>query len=152
LTLYVTPVFYIYGAAAGASRKFEDRACGGNEIKPSASSWSMSIARRRSRTCRPGLRHRSPARKGLDALLKGTLISSIIGYRPGWSSFPPDLIEIGRCPFPIQGYKPTREEAVENYRGVSAQRSSRSIFASASATSANAGDFTVVTDKQEYQT
>ena len=33
----------------------------------------------------------------------------------------PDLIEIGGYPFPIQGYKPTREEAIEYYRGVAAQ-------------------------------
>ena len=33
----------------------------------------------------------------------------------------PELIEIGGYPFPIQGYKPTREEAVEYYRGVAAQ-------------------------------
>jgi hypothetical protein len=44
-----------------------------------------------------------------------------VGIRPEWNFFTPDLIEIGGYPFPIQGYKPTREEAVEHYRGVSAQ-------------------------------
>ena len=33
----------------------------------------------------------------------------------------PDLIEIGGYPFPVQGYKPTREEAIEYYRGVAAR-------------------------------
>ena len=33
----------------------------------------------------------------------------------------PELIEIGGYPFPVQGYKPTREEAIEYYRGVAAR-------------------------------
>src|SRR5919205_4282521 len=63
-------------------------------------------------------------REGLQALVveKGTLVNSIVGYPARMEFFStPDLIEIGGYPFPIQGYKPTREEAVEYYRGV-AQR------------------------------
>ena len=42
--------------------------------------------------------------------------------RCGWSSSRPlNLIEIGGYPFPVQGYKPTREEAIEDYRGVAAR-------------------------------
>ena len=37
----------------------------------------------------------------------------------------PELIEIGGYPFPVQGYKPTREEAIEYYRGVAAARGAR---------------------------
>src|SRR4249919_1047126 len=60
-------------------------------------------------------------RQGLTARIidKGTLVNSIVGYPARMEFFStPDLIEIGGYPFPIQGYKPTREEAVEYYRGV----------------------------------
>ena len=63
-------------------------------------------------------------RAGLEALIvdKGSLVNSIVGYPARMEFFStPDLIEIGGYPFPIQGYKPTREEAVEYYRGVAAQ-------------------------------
>ena len=58
-------------------------------------------------------------RAGLDALIvdKGSLVNSIVGYPARMEFFStPDLIEIGGYPFPIQGYKPSREEAVEYYR------------------------------------
>ena len=38
----------------------------------------------------------------------------------------PELIEIGGYPFPVQGYKPTREEAIEYYRGVAQREAHRS--------------------------
>src|SRR4029079_18518237 len=63
-------------------------------------------------------------RKGLQARIidKGSLVNSIVGYPARMEFFStPELIEIGGYPFPIQGYKPTREEAVEYYRGVAAQ-------------------------------
>ena len=63
-------------------------------------------------------------REGLTARIveKGALVNSIVGYPANMEFFStPDLIEIGQYPFPVQGYKPTREEAIEYYRGV-AQR------------------------------
>ena len=61
------------------------------------------------------------SRAGLAALLidKGTLVNSIVGYPARMEFFStPELIEIGGHPFPVPGYKPTREEAIEYYRGV----------------------------------
>jgi thioredoxin reductase (NADPH) len=53
---------------------------------------------------------------------KGALVNSIVGYPTNMEFFStPELIEIGGYPFPVKGYKPTREEAIEYYRGV-AQR------------------------------
>jgi thioredoxin reductase (NADPH) len=60
-------------------------------------------------------------RRGLTArvLDKGTLVNSIVGYPTNMEFFStPDLIEIGGYPFPVQQYKPTREDALEYYRGV----------------------------------
>jgi len=61
---------------------------------------------------------------GLTArvLDKGALVNSIVGYPARMEFFStPDLIEIGGHPFPVQGYKPTREEGLEYYRGVAAR-------------------------------
>src|SRR5215203_6644200 len=53
---------------------------------------------------------------------KGTVVNSIVGYPARMEFFStPELIEIGGHPFPVQGYKPTREEAIEYYRGVAAR-------------------------------
>ena len=63
-------------------------------------------------------------REGLSAVVveKGALVNSLVGYPARMEFFStPELIEIGGYPFPIQGYKPVREEAVEYYRGVAAQ-------------------------------
>ena len=50
---------------------------------------------------------------------KGSLVNSIVGYPVRMEFFStPELIEIGGYPFPVQAYKPTREEAIEYYRGV----------------------------------
>lgn len=60
-------------------------------------------------------------RAGLSARVidKGTLVNSIVGYPARMEFFStPELIEIGGYPFPVQGYKPSREEAIEYYRGV----------------------------------
>ena len=54
-------------------------------------------------------------REGLSALVvdKGALVNSIVGYPARMEFFStPDLIEIGGHPFPVQGYKPTREEGL----------------------------------------
>src|SRR6185436_101544 len=63
-------------------------------------------------------------RRGLTARVfdKGTLVNSIFGYPTNMEFFStPDLIEIGGYPFPVQQYKPTREDALEYYRGVAAR-------------------------------
>src|SRR3954447_19294223 len=63
-------------------------------------------------------------RRGLTARVvdKGTLVNSIFGYPTNMEFFStPDLIEIGGYPFPVQHYKPTREDALEYYRGVAAR-------------------------------
>ena len=94
-------------------------------------------------------------REGLDALIveKGTLVNSIVGYPARMEFFStPDLIEIGGYPFPIQGYKPTREEAVEYYRGVAAQeRLEIRLYERVGDVKGDGGNFTVVTDKNTYQ-
>src|SRR3954466_10673201 len=63
-------------------------------------------------------------RRGLTVRVfdKGTLVNSIFGYPTNMEFFStPDLIEIGGYPFPVQRYKPTREDALEYYRGVAAR-------------------------------
>ena len=94
-------------------------------------------------------------REGLDALIvdKGSLVNSIVGYPARMEFFStPDLIEIGGYPFPIQGYKPTREEAVEYYRGVAAQEKlDIHLYERVSDVRGKAGSFTVVTDRSEYR-
>ncbi|MCC7185959.1 MAG: YpdA family putative bacillithiol disulfide reductase [Acidobacteria bacterium] len=63
-------------------------------------------------------------RHGLSARVidKGALTNSILGYPARMEFFStPDLIEIGDHPFPIPGYKPTREDALEYYRLVAAR-------------------------------
>ena len=67
-------------------------------------------------------------RQGLSARVidKGTLVNSIVGYPARMEFFStPELIEIGGYPFPVRGYKPTREDALEYYRAVAAQRAAR---------------------------
>jgi bacillithiol disulfide reductase len=83
---------------------------------------------------------------------KGSLVNSIVGYPAQMEFFStPDLIEIGGYPFPGQGYKPTREEAVEYYRGV-AQREALDIalYERVLDVRGSRGDFTVVTDKASH--
>ena len=93
-------------------------------------------------------------RHGLTALVieKGALVNSIVGYPPNMEFFStPELIEIGGYPFPIKGYKPTREEAIEYYRGV-AQREGLELrlYERVRAVEGTAGAFTVVTDKGSH--
>ena len=69
-------------------------------------------------------------RRGLTARVidKGTLVNSIVGYPTNMEFFStPDLIEIGGYPFPVQRYKPTREDALEYYRGVAAREADRAV-------------------------
>ena len=83
---------------------------------------------------------------------KGSLVNSIVGYPARMEFFStPDLIEIGGYPFPIQGYKPTREEAVEYYRGVAAQEKlDIGLYERVVGVRGEAGRFTVESDKKAY--
>jgi bacillithiol disulfide reductase len=94
-------------------------------------------------------------REGLQARIieKGALVNSIVGYPARMEFFStPELIEIGGYPFPIQGYKPTREEAVEYYRGVAAQEKlDIRLYERVLGVRGAAGDFTVTTDKDEHR-
>lgn len=83
---------------------------------------------------------------------KGALVNSIVGYPANMEFFStPELIEIGGYPFPVQGYKPTREEAIGYYRGV-AQREALDIrlYERVRALRGRRGDFLVDTDKGEH--
>src|SRR3982751_2445847 len=93
-------------------------------------------------------------REGLRPLVidKGALVNSIVGYPARMEFFStPELIEIGGHPFPIQGYKPTREEAVEYYRTVAAQEQiDIRLYERVVRVNGTSGDFTVITDKTEH--
>ena len=85
---------------------------------------------------------------------KGALVNSIVGYPANMEFFStPELIEIGGYPFPVQGYKPTREAAIEYYRGV-AQREGLDVRLYERVTSVRGerGRFIVDTDKAEHET
>ncbi|MBA2302260.1 MAG: YpdA family putative bacillithiol disulfide reductase [Acidobacteria bacterium] len=83
---------------------------------------------------------------------KGALVNSIVGYPANMEFFStPELIEIGGYPFPVHGYKPTREEAIEYYRGV-AQREALDIrlYDRVRTVAGERGGFTISTDKGEH--
>src|SRR5689334_9274240 len=86
-------------------------------------------------------------RRGLSVRVfdKGTLVNSIFGYPTNMEFFStPDLIEIGAYPFPVQRYKPTREDALEYYRGVAVRESiDLSLYDRVDAIEGAAGAFTV---------
>jgi thioredoxin reductase (NADPH) len=93
-------------------------------------------------------------RERLSALVieKGALVNSIVGYPQRMEFFStPDLIEVGGYPFPIHGYKPTREEAIEYYRGV-AEREVLDIrlYERVTGLTGERLAFTVHTDKSAY--
>jgi thioredoxin reductase (NADPH) len=93
-------------------------------------------------------------RQGLSVAVieKGTLVNSIVGYPARMEFFStPELIEIGGYPFPVQQYKPTREDAIEYYRGV-AQREGLELrlYERVSDVRGSRGAFTVVTAKAEH--
>ncbi len=86
-------------------------------------------------------------RRGLTVRVfdQGTLANSIVGYPTNMEFFStPDLIEIGGYPFPVQRYKPTREDALEYYRGVAARESLElSLYDRVEAIDGSAGNFTL---------
>jgi thioredoxin reductase (NADPH) len=94
-------------------------------------------------------------RQGLSAVIieKGTLVNSIVGYPARMEFFStPELIEIGGYPFPVQQYKPTREDAIEYYRGV-AQREQLALrlYEQVIEVRGTRGDFTMATSKAEHR-
>src|SRR3954466_4175509 len=93
-------------------------------------------------------------REGLEARVidKGALVNSLVGYPSNMEFFStPELIEIGGYPFPVQGYKPTREEAIEYYRGVP-QREALDIrlYERVLEVRGDRGDFTAVTTRDAH--
>jgi len=64
----------------------------------------------------------------------------------------PELIEIGGYPFPVQQYKPTREEAIEYYRGVAArEKLDLRLYERVLRVDGEAGAFSVITDKGAHE-
>ena len=94
-------------------------------------------------------------RQGLSARIidKGALVNSIVGYPANMEFFStPELIEIGGYPFPVQGYKPTREEAIEYYRGVAArEKLDIRLYERVLEVRGSGNGFTVVTSKEEHR-
>jgi thioredoxin reductase (NADPH) len=95
------------------------------------------------------------ARVGLRARVieKGALVNSLVGYPAQMEFFStPELIEIGGYPFPVKGYKPTREEAVEYYRGVAAREAlDVQLYERVLAVNGARDDFTIVTSRGEHR-
>jgi thioredoxin reductase (NADPH) len=94
-------------------------------------------------------------RAGLTARVidKGALVNSIVGYPMRMEFFStPELIEIGGHPFPVQRYKPTREDAIEYYRLVAAREAlDICLYEPVVDVRGTLDDFTVVTPKQEHR-
>src|SRR3954471_12467925 len=95
-------------------------------------------------------------RTGLNALIvdKGSLVNSLVGYPARMEFFStPDLIEIGGYPFPVQGYKPTREDPIEYSRGVALRENLEvRLYERVLEVAGDAGGFRIVTDRGEYRT
>ena len=93
-------------------------------------------------------------RAGLTVLVidKGALANSIVGYPARMEFFStPDLLEIGGHPFPVQGYKPTREEGLEYYRTVASREGlDLRLYERVTALRGACGRFSVVTDRGEH--
>ena len=94
-------------------------------------------------------------RVGLTARVidQGALVNSIVGYPARMEFFStPDLIEIGGHPFPVQGYKPTREEGLEYYRGVAAREAvDVRLYERVLELDGAQDDFTVVTSRGAHR-
>lgn len=85
-------------------------------------------------------------------LEKGALVNSILGYPMRMEFFStPELIEIGGHPFPVQRYKPAREDALEYYRLVAARETlDVRLYDPVVEVRGAHGDFTVVTESGEH--
>ena len=94
------------------------------------------------------------ARQGLTTVVveKGTLVNSIVGYPARMEFFStPELIEIGGYPFPVQQYKPTREDAIEYYRGVAQrERIELCLYERVLEVRGTHGAFDVITSKAQH--
>ena len=94
-------------------------------------------------------------REGLTARVieKGALVNSIVGYPARMEFFStPDLIEIGGHPFPVPGYKPTREEGIEYYRGVTERQGlDVRLYERVLALNGQQGDFRLASSKGEHR-
>ena len=94
-------------------------------------------------------------RQGLSARVveKGTLVNSIVGYPTNMEFFStPELIEIGGYPFPVQHYKPTREDALEYYRGVAMREALEvSLYDCVDRIDGTLGNFTVHSSSGEHR-
>ena len=84
---------------------------------------------------------------------KGALTNSILGYPARMEFFStPDLIEIGDHPFPIPGYKPTREDALEYYRLVATREAlDVRLYETMLGLHGERGAFTVTTSRGTHQ-
>ena len=95
------------------------------------------------------------SRQGLRARIveKGALVNSIVGYPARMEFFStPELIEIGGYPFPVHGYKPAREDAIEYYRGVAAREElDLRLYERVLRVDGEAGDFRIVTGKAVHR-
>jgi thioredoxin reductase (NADPH) len=93
-------------------------------------------------------------RAGMSSVVieKGALVNSIVGYPANMEFFStPELIEIGGYPFPVRGYKPLREEAVEYYRGVMERAAiDVRLYERVLEITGERGDFSVITSKGEH--
>ena len=93
-------------------------------------------------------------RHGLSARVieKGALVNSIVGYPVNMEFFStPELIEVGGYPFPVSGYKPTREQAIEYYRGVAdRERLDIRLYERVTSVAGTNDDFTVSTDRGSH--
>ena len=93
-------------------------------------------------------------RQGLTARVvdKGPLLSSFLGYPRGLELFStPELIEIGGHPFATERYKPTREEAIDYYRGVArAEELDLRLYEKVLAVRGERGRFEVSTEKRHH--
>ena len=94
-------------------------------------------------------------RAGLTARVieKGALVNSIVGYPLRMEFFStPELIEIGGHPFPVQRYKPTREDAIEYYRLVAAREAlDVCLYEPVVDVRGSHGDFAVATARTEHR-
>ena len=94
-------------------------------------------------------------REGLTvcAIDKGGLANSILGYPARMEFFStPELIEIGGYPFPVQQYKPTREDALEYYRAVAErERLDVRLYEAVREVRGDHGDFTVITSRTQHR-
>lgn len=90
-------------------------------------------------------------RTGRSALVvdQGALVHSLTRYPTGMEFFStPELLEIGGHPFPTQGYKPVREEALDYYRRVAdSEQLDLALYERVLSVEGRVGAFEVVTTR-----